>query len=90
MRTIVKDPRFETELSQLIPAIERADEFVSGAEWALSRDPTIGKPIGPNSKVRSLACSTSPGYHPAVIFYTFNDTQVAFLSIQIVEKNGRH
>ena len=81
MREIIEEPRFAFELAALIPKAQRADEFIDGAKWTLSRDPFSGRRIG-NSHVWFLPMEEIPGLLPIVLYYTFDDDYVNFLSIQ--------
>jgi len=81
LREIVEETRFSDELSQLIPDARRADEFIDGAKWVLSRDPFSGKRIS-TSRVWFLPMEQVPGILPVILYYTFDDDYVNFLSIQ--------
>jgi hypothetical protein len=81
MRTIIEEPRFVFELQALISNAKRADEFVDAAKWVLSRDPSKGRQIG-RSHVWFLPIEDVPGILPVVLYYTFDDDFVNFLSIQ--------
>lgn len=88
MREIVEEHRFADELAALIPNAPRAGEFIDGAKWVLSRDPFKGKRIG-NSHVWFLPTEELPqtkegpsGILPIILYYTFDDNYVNFLSIQ--------
>jgi hypothetical protein len=81
MREIIEEPRFAFELQALIPNVKRADEFVDGAKRALSRNPLKGRQIG-RSHVWFLPMEDIPGILPVVLYYTFDDDYVNFLSIQ--------
>jgi hypothetical protein len=76
LRTIIKNPRFEAELLQIEPNIQRADAFIEGVEWLLCREPQIGTRLG-HSHVYFV-----PGWTIDLnVYYTFNDDEVFFLSI---------
>lgn len=81
MREIIEEPRFALELQGLIRKAKQADDFVDGAKWVLSRDPFRGRRIG-NSHVWFLPLEEIPEYLPVVLYYTFDDNYVNFLSIQ--------
>ena len=81
MREVVEEHRFVFELQALIPNARRADGFVDGAKWTLSRDPFRGRRIG-NTHVWFLPMEEIPGLLPIVLYYTFDDDYVNFLSIQ--------
>lgn len=81
MRVIIEEHRFAFELQALIPNAKRADEFIDGAKWVLSRDPSKGKRIG-KSHVWFLPMEEIPGILPVILYYTFDDSYVNFLSIQ--------
>ena len=88
LREIVEEPRFASELAALLPDARRADEFIDGAKWVLIRDPFKGKRIS-ISKVWFLPIAEipetdedPPGILPVILYYTFDDDYVNFLSIQ--------
>lgn len=78
-RTIVKNPLFEQNLTQLEFDAVRADEFTEGAEFVLSRNPEYGTAIA--KRVWFL-----PMWQPAEgkrvnLYYTFDENHVYFLSL---------
>jgi hypothetical protein len=88
LRVIVEEHRFASELAALLLNARRADEFIDGAKWVLSRDPFKGKRIS-TSNVWFLPIAeipesdeNPPGILPVVLYYTFDDDYVNFLSIQ--------
>lgn len=81
LREIVEDTRFTNELKTLIPDARRAEEFIDGAKWVLSRDPSSGKRIS-TSKIWFLSLEEIPGILPVILYYTFDDNYVNLLSIQ--------
>ncbi len=81
MREVIEEPRFALELRALIPNAKRADEFIDGAKWTLCRDPFSGRRIS-NSHVWFLPMEETPGLLPIILYYTFDDDYVNFLSIQ--------
>jgi hypothetical protein len=81
LRQIIEEHRFALELQALIPNAKRADEFVDGAKWVLSRDPSSGRRIG-SSHVWYLPMEEIPEHLPIVLYYTFDDERVNLLSIQ--------
>jgi len=84
-REIIHSPRFNRELDSLLPGAKRADEFVRGAEWILSRNPETGHRISENSAVWMIALTELSETTPIVLYYTFDDEKVWFLSIQETE-----
>jgi hypothetical protein len=80
-REIVEEERFKEELAKLIGDARRADEFIDGAKWVLSRRPTAGTPIG-TGVVHFLSIAESSVADPIVLFYAFDDNYVHFLSIR--------
>lgn len=76
LRTIRREPRFAQELAAIEPDIEKADEFMEGAEIILCREPTYGHRLG-NSDVYFI-----PGWSVDLnVYYTFNDDEVFLISI---------
>jgi hypothetical protein len=88
LREIVEEHRFVVELAALLPNARRADEFINGAKWVLGRDPFKGKRIGTSSvwflpmEEIPKTDESPPGILPVVLYYTFDDDYVNFLSIQ--------
>jgi hypothetical protein len=78
IRTIFYDERFERELEYIQPHARRADEFINGAENVLARDPEAGFPLEDNSQVWVICGHTVN----AVLYYTFDENNVYFLSIE--------
>ncbi len=83
MRTIIEESRFTQELSLIESDAKRADEFIDGAKYILSRNPEFGNCIGDNSNVWTLALVEIHDHPPLVLYYTFDDSRVWFLSIII-------
>ena len=76
LRDVFRNARFEQEIAAIEPDVERADEFLEGAETLLARDPQIGHRLG-NSHVYFI-----PGWTIDLnIYYTFDDDRVFLLSI---------
>lgn len=42
LRTVVEEDAFSTVKGRIFPTCERADEFLDGAIWRVSRDPESG------------------------------------------------
>ena len=84
IRTIIRSHQFEDELKKIEKEAKRADEFVEGAEFVLCREPTIGTQIG-NTHVWFLPVAQSATVSPVVLYYTFDDDRVIFLSITETE-----
>lgn len=80
-REIVEEHRFAEELRAVEKDARRADEFIDGAKWVLSRDPNQGTRIG-KTHVYFLPVADSPITDPVVLYYTFDDEHVYLLSIQ--------
>lgn len=81
LRQIIEEHRFSSELKQIISLERRAEEFSDGAKWVLARDPRRGKQIG-TSHVWFLPIHDAPGILPIILYYTFDDDNVYFLSVQ--------
>jgi hypothetical protein len=80
-RVIVEEFQFLDELSELEPDVIRADEFIEGAKFVLSRNPEYGEHIGKN--VWFLPMWKADEGRSAVLYYTFDTERVFFLSIQL-------
>lgn len=83
-REVIWCEAFEAGLRILEPNAQRADEFVRGAEWTLCREPTVGHQVAPESHVWMLSMADPPGHPCVVLYYTFNDEFLWFLSVQLV------
>ena len=82
---IVHEHAFDEQLANLAGDLERGDEFVSGAEWVLHRDPRQGHRI--THHVWSLMCGAA-GVKDAYLLYTFTDNpkRVYLLSIMATHR----
>ena len=79
IREVIREPRFEQELKELIRDVVAAHQFVEAAEFLLARDPLIGSetedplvwamPMAPIEDVQ------------IALYYTFDDSTVWFFSI---------
>jgi hypothetical protein len=81
LREIVEEHQFVKELQAIEKDSEKADEFIDGAKWALSRRAEIGTQIG-KSHVFFLPVAFSSAVGPVVLFYAFDENRVFFLSIR--------
>ena len=79
--TIVEEHYFTLQLRRIQADAERADEFISGAKWVLARDPTIGFQI--SDVVWFLPMADTPETVAVNLYYTFDETRVYFLAIEI-------
>jgi hypothetical protein len=80
LREIVKNPRFEQDLSQLEFDAVRADEFTEGAEFVRSRNPEYGTKI--TRDVWFLPMWRPSEGRSVNLYYTFDQDRVFFLSLQ--------
>jgi hypothetical protein len=81
-RSIRWEERFENEFREIMPDIRRADEFLAGVDWKLSRNPETGVLAYPDSAVWMLFMHELPESPSLTIYYTFDDEYVYLLSIQ--------
>ena len=81
MRGIQREKVFEADAAEIIGSVKRADEFLEATEDALARNPLIGTRLG-LSDVWFLPVVASATVDPVVLYYTFNDQYVYFLSLQ--------
>lgn len=78
LRTVIRSHRFESELAEIEPKAELADEAVSGLEWVLARDPRFGVPIGVEPVWALPLFSLGPDL---LVYYQFDDHTVTLLSV---------
>ena len=78
MRSVVESQQFADELQKLRPDPVRADDFVDGAKWVLSRNPEVGTKIGNSVWFLPMTLGNS------IIYYTFEEDRVDLLSIQVI------
>ena len=78
---IVEEDYFRLQLKRIQPDAKRADEFIDGVKWVLSRDPTMG--IQVSDTVWFIAMADSPENISVNLYYTFNESHVYFLAIEI-------
>lgn len=79
-RNVIREHHFEKDLAEIIGDIAEADDFVTGAEWLLARNPEIGSPIAVDSTVWFLPMAPIAGEQVA-LYYTFDDTTVWLISL---------
>ncbi len=80
-RTVVYEPLFESEMAEIEPDAQLADECMrSGPEWVLSRDPEFGIQI-PNTRIWFLCSLDYPRNREFVIYYVFDEERVIFISV---------
>ena len=79
IRTIVREHRFEREMARIVASVQRADEFLEGAEHVLSRTPDAGYRLE-DSNVWFIGGHTVD----VALYYTFDDDYVYFLSVEKV------
>jgi len=77
--TIVEEHRFSTELAALMADPVRADEFMEGAMWVLSRRPTSGRKLTDDVWFLPMTATNIS------LYYRFDDNNVYLLSIQLIE-----
>jgi hypothetical protein len=81
-RTIIRTDRFEQVLLLLEPDIAIADEYLSGVDWILSRDPLAGYPADDTSTIYTINVGhESVVFDGFTIFYSFDDEHVWLLDI---------
>jgi len=80
-REILEEAQFASELRAIEKSARRADEFVEGAKWVLSRDPKAGIRMG-KGHVWFYPVATSNSLDSVVLYYTFDKDRVYFLSIR--------
>lgn len=88
MREITKTERFEQEYTQINKArlCRRLDEHIAAAEHALARDPLLGEEASRNPP-RYIRKFFDPLYKVyVVLFYTFDDDTVTFLSLRVTPR----
>jgi len=81
LREIIEEFQFTDELRELMPDFVRADEFVEGAKFVLSRNPEYGSLVGRN--VWFLPMWSVEEGRSLSLYYTFDSEHVFLLSIQI-------
>lgn len=82
LRTVVWEREFGEDFARLRARARRIEDFVDSAEWVLSRDPYQGVQI---PRTRTWVLTSRPGAYrlrPVTLYYTFDDDEVHFLSIQ--------
>ncbi len=89
MRSIIVEPSFEEARKKVQPNLKRFDEAFAATEWLLARRPDLGTQISETDQVWFIQILDDPGLRPAFIYYTFTDTCVYLLFIELVsETNG--
>jgi hypothetical protein len=84
IRTVVVNPQFDEERARIEPSISRFDDLTFGLEWLLARDPElVGERGSPTGSVWFTHAGGVPGFPDLYIYYTFDDTHVYLLSVQL-------
>lgn len=86
-REVIYTARFEEELGAIEPNTIRADEFVRGVEWQICRYPESGKRRSNNSIVWGKPITAVLGLPSIIVYYTFDENYIWFLSIQVFDYN---
>jgi hypothetical protein len=79
IREIIEEAQFRDELSEFENDPARADEFIEGAKMLLSRAPDMGTKIGRRVWYLPMRGFTQ---NPLILYYTFDENRVFFLSLQ--------
>jgi hypothetical protein len=79
-RDVIHQETFVEQLHQIENNHHRADEFIRGVEWQLSKDPTSGDRI--TNLVWAITFNNPPNSESLVLYYTFNENNIWFLSIR--------
>lgn len=80
-REIIRNHRFEHEMSLIQPNVRRADEFLENAETVMSREPENGCRMADGSNVW-FSCGNTVDI---AIYYTFDADHVYLLSAKKVK-----
>lgn len=80
LRRVIREHRFERELTALIKDAIAADEFIEAAEFLLARDPEIGSQIEPGSHIWLLPMAPIEDVQVS-LYYTFDESTIWLLSI---------
>lgn len=78
--TIVEEHYFRLQLRKIKRDAKRAEEFLEGAKWILSRAPDAGMKVADD--VWFLP-NDVPGDVPVNLYYTFDEDHVYLLRIEI-------
>lgn len=81
LHTIVEEHYFTLQLKRILPDAHRADDFMDGAKWVLARNPAAGFRVSEN--VWFLPMADTPETVSVNLYYTFNETTVYLLGIEI-------
>jgi len=89
VRNVVSEPSFDKTREKVEPNLKRFDEAFAATEWMLARFPEAGRRTSPDSLVWYIQVENDPGLRPAFVYYTFTDTHVHLLFVELVsESNG--
>lgn len=84
-REVIYTEKYEKELRAIDSDVKRVDEFVRGVEWEICRFPETGKRKDESKNVWGKPINDLPDQPPVVLYYTFNDQYIWFLSIRKFE-----
>ncbi len=82
---ILRHPRYDDRLSEIVAEFPRAREVVAGAEIYLSRNPEDGV-VHPSYDVRMARLAATASCPPLLIFYSVNRRYITLLTIMVGDK----
>jgi len=75
------EEEFTKELAGIKADIKDADKFMRGIEWQICKNPSGGEKLIGSKKVWSKPFADLPDQSPVVVYYTYDEDVVYFLSI---------
>lgn len=86
IREVKYDHVFDKQLEEVHEDFFRADEFISGTEWLLARDPTQGTHI--HGDIWFIPLREIGDFPSVCIFYSFTDRIVTMRSILVNDSDS--
>lgn len=83
-REICREPRYESEASGIFGSDRKADEFLEGIDFELSREPTAHS-IQLAGGIRAVKTIDKPAWPAVVVYFLIEDHKVTLLSIRRCE-----
>lgn len=84
-RTLIESEQFKAEKSKINPDIKRLDDMLNSVTWALAQHPEHFEHIPGTQRLYRVNTDPFPDAPPVRIWYTFDDTAVELLSIELAD-----
>lgn len=83
---LVESELYNAQRQTIEPNVKRFDEQMRGVTWALAKNPQIFQSV-PGTRLNILKTDEFPGAPRLRIWFTFDETKVYLLSIELIEES---